>query len=472
MRQILLEIITTFQDVGRIATFRSVASRKEPVRPATVVLLITVAMVAVAGLEAAAAGSDLKLNVDGFVSGIASWTVLGVLLVCVGAGSINVPLSRVVANLAVVGTLFVAANILEATLGETIGRELFGLSEFEIGMAKLVIVLGLFLWYFAAVWWMGRKIWRGQLRLPGLRLLAVFILSMFLVPYEPMVHGSATAWIRYDVWYLASQVVDDSSETPRSKQRKRVDVERAYHRQHALVRDALAAIKASPAERTQMYFVGAAPFATQDVFKREVLGAQAIFDEHFNTSNRSIILINHRDSVKTIAMASVSNLRAVINGVAERMDIDKDVLVLFITSHGSEDRLTFHFPRFALNDLTPTELSSMLAQSRIKNRIIILSACYSGSFISELADENTLIMTAAAADKTSFGCANDADWTFFGDALFNHGLRSTQSITDAFHMARKLVKQREEKEGLASSEPQISVGSNIARLLSDLAHGS
>jgi hypothetical protein len=32
-----------------------------------------------------------------------------------------------------------------------------------------------------------------------------------------------------------------------------------------------------------------------------------------------------------------------------------------------------------------------------------------------------VVLTAAAADKTSFGCEPSRDWTFFGDALFNHG---------------------------------------------------
>lgn len=77
-------------------------------------------------------------------------------------------------------------------------------------------------------------------------------------------------------------------------------------------------------------------------------------------------------------------------------------------------------------------------------------------------------MTAASADKTSFGCSNEREWTYFGDALFNHALRKTRSLPQAFDEARDLIKEWETKEGITPSEPQISMGASISRVLEGL----
>ena len=111
----------------------------------------------------------------------------------------------------------------------------------------------------------------------------------------------------------------------------------------------------------------------------------------------------------------------------------------------------------------------MLDTSGIKNRVLIISACYSGSFVEELASDNTLIMTAASDNRTSFGCSNEREWTFFGDALFNHALRETYSFESAFAKARETVSQWEREQGITPSDPQISAGSAIHAKLKDVA---
>jgi hypothetical protein len=206
----------------------------------------------------------------------------------------------------------------------------------------------------------------------------------------------------------------------------------------------------------------------QDVFKKEILGAQAVFDERFGTRGHSIVLINSSDTTINTALANTTNLGLVLNGVGKAMKPEKDVLVLFITTHGSKELLSVSFPGFSLNQVTPETLSQALKESGIKNKVLIISACYSGSFIPSLKGDDTLIMTAASADQTSFGCSNGRDWTYFGDALFNQALRKTQSLPKAFAEASKLIKEWETKDGVTPSEPQISIGSSISRVLEDL----
>lgn len=70
-----------------------------------------------------------------------------------------------------------------------------------------------------------------------------------------------------------------------------------------------------------------------------------------------------------------------------------------------------------LNQIDPKWLKDALDKSGIRWKVIVISACYSGSFIPALQDDNTLIITASAADRTSFGCENEADYTYFGRAF-------------------------------------------------------
>ena len=153
------------------------------------------------------------------------------------------------------------------------------------------------------------------------------------------------------------------------------------------------------------------------------------------------------------------------------MRTDKDVLFLFMTSHGTEGLVSVEFPRFTLNDVTPTNLRASLDKAGIKNRVLVISACHSGSFIPALANDDTLILTAARADRTSFGCSNENEWTYFGDAYFNHALRTETSFINAFDTAKTLISEWETKQKITPSEPQISIGSAIRDRLASLKFG-
>ena len=94
-----------------------------------------------------------------------------------------------------------------------------------------------------------------------------------------------------------------------------------------------------------------------------------------------------------------------------------------ITAHGDrEHRLSASQPPLALASLTPTALARMLQDCGVKWRVIVVSACYAGGFIEPLRDDNTIVITAAAADRTSFGCEPGRDFTYFGEAYFRDAL--------------------------------------------------
>ncbi|MDD2725156.1 MAG: C13 family peptidase [Methylovulum sp.] len=148
----------------------------------------------------------------------------------------------------------------------------------------------------------------------------------------------------------------------------------------------------------------------------------------------------------------------------------EDVLVLYLTSHGSEDHeLSVNFWPLALNDITPEKLRTLLDDAKIKWRVIIVSACYSGGFIKALANDNTLVATAAAADKTSFGCGTKSTFTYFGEAVFKDQLAHEFSLVSAVQQARIAIGLREKRENIEASSPQLSIGPSIKTKLDHLS---
>jgi len=107
----------------------------------------------------------------------------------------------------------------------------------------------------------------------------------------------------------------------------------------------------------------------------------------------------------------------------------------------------------------------MLARTGVRHKVAVVSACYSGVFIPRLANPDTLVITAADADRPSFGCRDKAKWTYFGDAFFNVALRQAKSLKDAFVAARALVQKRELREHFDPSNPRMAGGANVQPLL-------
>ena len=141
---------------------------------------------------------------------------------------------------------------------------------------------------------------------------------------------------------------------------------------------------------------------------------------------------------------------------------------MLTTSHGAPFGLYYNDADNGYGAVSPVRMKTMLDGLGISNRLLILSACYSGVFVPVLASPTTAIVTAAASDRTSFGCAADNDWTFFGDALINRALRRPQPLAAAFGEARGLIAQWEGQVRITPSQPQFSVGAQASRWLDPL----
>ena len=264
-----------------------------------------------------------------------------------------------------------------------------------------------------------------------------------------------------ELWVASGE--DEASEAPRLTQ------EEVFYRQGHLLEEKLAALGPERPGVVDLYFVGLAGDSGQDTFATEVASIRELLDERFDTAGRSIMLINNTATLTEQPLATVSNLRATLARLAETIDTEEDVVLLHLASHGSEDhRLVLDLPPLELAQLTPSALARVLADSGIKWKIIVISACYSGGYIEPLKDENTLIITASDARHSSFGCSYDSEYTWFSEALYDDALRETFSFPEAFDSARKAVGEREQAEGYPPSNPQIALGGAMREKLAEL----
>ena len=249
------------------------------------------------------------------------------------------------------------------------------------------------------------------------------------------------------------------TESPAERERFALNVETALYRQRPLLDAAIAGLEPSQRGRINLYLLAIAGDGSQEVFRREVEFVRGQFDRDFGTRGRSLALVNSRNTVATAPMATVTSIREAVKGIAARMDRDNDILFVFMTSHGGKDHeFKLNQNAMTLRGIKPKELAEILDESRIRWKVILVSACYSGGFVDPLKSETTMVITAARADRTSFGCADENDFTYFGRAFFKEALPASSSFFEAFGKAQLLVDEWERKDKTPERErslPQI-----------------
>jgi hypothetical protein len=218
---------------------------------------------------------------------------------------------------------------------------------------------------------------------------------------------------------------------------------------------------------TDIYAIGVAGWATLDVFSKEVDGGLAALGRVLPVKGHTVRLINNPATAAHVPLATPHNFTNAVHEVGKLMDKQNDVLVLFLTSHGDRNGVALQLPDRII-DLTPKFVAATLSREGIKNRVIIVSACFSGIFVPPLKNDDTIIMTAADANHTSFGCAPERDWTYFGDAFFHQALIPGADFQNAFAHARILIQGWELMEHDPPSNPQASFGPALVAKLAPL----
>lgn len=237
-----------------------------------------------------------------------------------------------------------------------------------------------------------------------------------------------------------------------------------------LLDHALAELADERPGQADLYFVAFAPDGRDDAWREDAEAAQEAMDARWGTAGRSVLLANSPQTLLTVPFASVTNLRETLGELAAIIDVEEDVVMLYLTGRGTPDhRLAANQPPLSLVDLTPAGLRQLLDDADIKWRIIVVSACYSGGFLEPLQDDYTLIVTDARADREAFGCGGRTPAGLFGGAFFGEGLGKGESIEAAFERAKAAVAARERDAGYApAAEPQMFVGEAMAQKVGTL----
>jgi Peptidase C13 family len=233
----------------------------------------------------------------------------------------------------------------------------------------------------------------------------------------------------------------------------------------------LAAIGRGTSSKPEAFFLGFAGVADEKVFAQEIGLASRVLGERYDIAARTLSLINDSRDLQRAPLATVSGLKYALRGLASRMNLDQDVLFLSLSSHGAEDpAIVVSNSELPLKDLTDEDLADALRESGIKWRVIIISACYAGGFIERLRDPQTIVITASAADRTSFGCSNDRDLTYFGEAFYRDALPAARSLREAFNTAKAAIAARERLEHVTPSNPQAYFGAKMQAKLASMGN--
>ncbi|MEO7252518.1 MAG: C13 family peptidase [Arenimonas sp.] len=359
-----------------------------------------------------------------------------------------------------------------------------------LGLAILVVLIGI-PWTAISLWtndWFADAdksqlyAWRALLAMAGF--VALFRAIGFVSSASPaprrllaslgfvLVLAAPWYWQQH-VWFWYAPEATQAPEPPNAPTANKTahrapgfDPEAVLSSQPQLLQRAIDSVRAQTPGKIDLFTVGFAGDGGQKVFRNEVEYFGQLMSRRFDADGRTLSLINSVDTVDRVPLATLTNLRAALAGVAARMDTSEDVLVLFLTSHGSEDhQLLVDLDPLPLRQIQPRDLRAALDDAGIHWRVIVVSACYSGGFVDALRDPDTLVITAARADRTSFGCGNDSKITWFGRSFLAAALNQTTDFERGFDLASRQIREWELAQGETASVPQIAGGWAIRKHL-------
>lgn len=231
--------------------------------------------------------------------------------------------------------------------------------------------------------------------------------------------------------------------------------------------DALLKVQLSSAEKTlvaqsppRLIFAGFAMHSQSKAFRNDVLSAEKValaIDPSaviFKLDNPA----SGQDADWPYATnENIAQVLKKIGGLARPQD---KVMVLLAT-HGNVNALGVNFANQNYPHLDSAFLNRAMAELRGKPVMVVMSACHSGSFLPLLAGPSRVVIAAAAADRSSFGCQFHSTNTYFIDALFNQTAPHEQSMVKLMDKAKTDVDLREKKLKLPPSMPAMSVGAAV-----------
>lgn len=233
--------------------------------------------------------------------------------------------------------------------------------------------------------------------------------------------------------------------------------EQVIYAQPQRMKDVLDKLAPRAPGKPNLYLISFAGDAEEDVFRNEAEYVEKLFSQRFGAAGHIVTLVNHPATLDRHPIASLSNLEIAIDTLGKKMNPAEDVLMVFITTHGSrEHELYVSLDPLPLDQIVPADLADVFSDSPIRHRVFVISSCYSGGYVDALKNADTMVITASRADRSSFGCGSKSDITDFGRAFFVEGLNHSASFSEAFAEASRNVDAWETRDGQSHSLPQIA----------------
>jgi hypothetical protein len=174
------------------------------------------------------------------------------------------------------------------------------------------------------------------------------------------------------------------------------------------------------------------------------------------TKMDSLQFTSSRDRVSNSVMpATVKNIAAVMNATPVGSN---EGCFIHMTSHGAKHQGFY----LSLSGILSPDSFAQLVNKRCGNAptIVLISACYSGQFLTEsLKGPNRIIMTAAIESRPSFGCSADTRYTYW-DACLLSEIPQSRTWLELSKKVQACIQARETAEGFPGSFPQAFFGTN------------
>ncbi len=157
-----------------------------------------------------------------------------------------------------------------------------------------------------------------------------------------------------------------------------------------------------------------------------------------------------------------ASLEGVLRAVRAMRPAPGQACLVYATSHGVSGQGLFLAAEREV--LTPALLGRALdAGCGAAPTVVVVSSCFSGLFTQgAMARPNRVVLTAARADRTSFGCGAGRTYTVYDKCLLDHlGDGGWPQVHAAL---RRCVAAEERREGADPSLPQALFGRGTAGL--------
>jgi hypothetical protein len=105
----------------------------------------------------------------------------------------------------------------------------------------------------------------------------------------------------------------------------------------------------------------------------------------------------------------------IVTGLAQVTARARSGCMIYLTSHGVPEGIII-----GERVVDPAPIAAMVNQyCGDRPTAVIVSACFSGIFVPMLRGPNRIVFTAARADRTSFGCGEQEQYTFFDTCVLS-----------------------------------------------------